>query len=434
MIFFFSDFAPIPSSEGPIGAGEAWERAKLLTEATSVCSRFCGVLREASEFWNVVIFTPMGMRRYDDIVKHIIRRSGQRLIHVVWDCRGHRNVISTPCVESLHSVNITRICTVSIRLSSRCTSPTAGVFDTLIPLPSLRATHVECHDGCTEVPFVPYGPLTKFLTIASECLITNLDRHVEVYFPPRLAATLLSLTIHISIDTTDMNDYLSEFRALLHLEWSICSPPTHISFTQLVGEPDRKQVLFLPKTLKTVFVSHPTLVPILRAPSLTHVQLDIHDHQQIDVTPWEGWNLYGAQIPLVKSIWLSCPCIATNGVLDGMLDSAAEELEELNIGVEAYCPQAILFTANALRRLHTPLLRSISFGILPHPRFHGMWGRVATRFGNLLTECHGLRIHCAFISDFFPTPMNGLVEQYGDRFVLHAVPDEACLRETMKDL
>jgi hypothetical protein len=427
IIFLFSDFGPVPSSERPIEADEAWKRARLLVEASSVCSRFYGVLRAASEFWNIIIFTPMRRTCDTDIVKQIIRRSGERPVHVVWDCRGHLDVMCTPCVDALRLVNTARICTISIRLTSRGASPTAVVFDSLIPLKSLHSSHVECHEGCSEVPFIPCGPLTTFLTITPECCITNLNRHVKVNLPLRLATTLVSLRIHISISTADLNHYLGFCRALLHLEWEISSSP---SLDEEDG--DMKQHLFLPPTVKNIVVSHPILVPLLHAPSLTHAKLDIHDHDQIEVTPWEEWNIDTIHVPRLKSLWLSCPCIATNGLLEGMVESSAEELEELNLGVQMRCPKGVLCAANALRRFHTPRLRSISFGIWPHSHFHGMWGRVATRLANLLTERDTLRVHCAFFLHHIPTPIEELVEQY--RIVPHVVRDFSHFRETMKYL
>jgi hypothetical protein len=368
-----------------------------------------------------------------DIVKHIIQRSGERLVHVVWDCRGHRNVMCTPCVDALRSVNLRRICTISIRLSYRGTSPTAVVFDSLGPLPSLHATHVECHDTCHEVAFIPCGPLTTFLAITSECCITNFNRHVEVNFPLRLATTLVSLRINISVSTADLNDYLWNCRALLHFEWEISSSPVQIPFPPLDEEDgDMKQHLFLPRTVNNVVVSHPILVPLLHAPSLTHAKLDIHDHDQIDITPWEDWNIETTHVPRLKSLWLSCPCIATDGILEGMVRSAAQELEELNLGVQIYFPKGVLYAANALRRFHTPKLRSISFGIWPHPHFHAMWSRVATRLVNLLTQRDILHVHCAFVSHHIPTPIQELFGQY--RIVPHVVDDVPHLRQTMKYL
>jgi hypothetical protein len=426
MIFLFCDFAPAPIEWLPT-VDAAWERARLLAAATSVCSRFNTVLIGASEFWNVIIFTPMG-RWYDvEVVKRMIRRSGERPFHVVWDCKGALEVASYACVDALLSVKTTRIHTLSIRLTYEGTSMTAGVFEhRLGPLSLLRATRIECHDGCTNIPFVPFSVSTTMVTIASYRSISDFERHVEVNLPARLTDTLVSLRLEVFMRTRDLNEYLSHCKALLNLEWAISTLPSQVSLPALEEQAfyDRQPVLSLANTVNTIVISHPILMPVLHGPSLKYARLDVHDHHQIQAVSWEDWNIETPRVPNLKMLWLSCPCIATNGLLDSMVYSAREELEHVNLGVQMNCPKGILYAINTFRRAYTPRLHFISFSIWPKKRFHTMWEKVAMRLEKLLVERDRIHVHVVYIKHRLPKPIIHLVlRRPDDRIVLHSVPD-----------
>ena len=229
MIFLFCEFSPVPLEQS-LTMEESWKRARLLTSATSVCSRFHAVLKGASEFWNVIIFTPLGRTFDANVVKQMIQRSGHRPLHVVWDCMGTRVMASDACVDALCSVNRTRIRNISIRLTEKGTPLTTGVFEhRLGPLALLRATRIECHDKCPEIPFVPSGASTTMLTMSSRRHIVNLDRYIKVNFPSRLSTTLVSLVLKLSIRVRDLSDYLSRCLALQHLEWAVSPVPSLIT-------------------------------------------------------------------------------------------------------------------------------------------------------------------------------------------------------------
>jgi hypothetical protein len=108
MIFLFCEFSPVPL-EHYMTTEESWKRARLLTSAMSVCSQFHAVLKCASDFWNVLIFTPLGRMCDTNVVKQMIQRSEKRPLHVVWDCKGTRVIASDACVDALCSFNSTRI-------------------------------------------------------------------------------------------------------------------------------------------------------------------------------------------------------------------------------------------------------------------------------------------------------------------------------------
>jgi hypothetical protein len=441
MIFLFCDFAPIPIEQS-LTMEAAWNRARLLISATSVCIRFHAVLKSSPEFWNVRIFTPLGRRFDANVVKQMIHRSGKRPLHVVWDCKGTRITASEECVNALCSVNSTRIRTLSIRLTYKGTRVTNGVFEhRLRPLNLLRATRIECHDRCPEIPFVPSGASTTMLTIMSRCNnIVNFDRYIEVNLPSRLATTLVSLRLKLSIRTRDLKEYLLRCIALRHLEWVVSKFPYFLTLPELHDEQDdddysRKPFLSLPETLDSVVIIHPILVPILHAPSLTHARMDVHDDHNIQVEGWEDWDLEMPHVPRLKTLWLSCPCIVTNGLFEAMVDSAALELEKVNIGVQKHTPNGVLYCVNTLRHSHTPRLHTISFGIWPHDNFHTMWDKVAMRLENLLAERHSLRVHSVFVNDRLPNSIQDLVLRLPkDRIVLHSAPDFARLYKTMRDL
>jgi hypothetical protein len=363
LIFLFCDFAPVPA-EKPITIAAAWKRARLLTSTASVCSRFHAVLSCASEFWNVIIFTPLGRRGDSYVLKRMIERSGERPVQVVWDCRGMRMVTCNTCVEALCSVEKTRIHSISIRLTSRGILPTTGVFEQRFrPLAMLRATRIECHEGCSEIPFVPSGASTTVITIASNHhrSIYNIHSHMEVNLPARLAITLVSLRLEVLIRSRNLNYYLSRCISLKHLEWVIPTVPAQLPLDTLPVMPedddydeneedrDHQPVLFLPKTVKTVVISHPFLVPVLHAPSITHARLDVHDHGQLQVTNLGEWLLDAPHVPRLENLWISCPCIALDGILDAMVKSAAGALERVNLGVQMHTPKGLLYSIHTFR-------------------------------------------------------------------------------------
>ena len=437
MIFLFCDFAPVPL-ERPLTIAAAWKRARILAAATSVCSRFHAVLSSASEFWNVIIFTPLGRNHDADVLKRMIQRSGERPVQVVWDCKGTRVVASNACVEALCSVKTTRIHALSIRLTCKGTPLTAGVFEhRLGTLSLLRGTRVECHDECSKIPFIPSGASTTMLTIASNRAITNFERHVEVNLPARLATTLVSLRLEVFIRTRDLNDYLSHCTALQHLQWVTPALPLQFPLdvqAALLEEEDHQPILSLPKTVTTVVIAHPILLPVLHAPSLTYARLDVHDHDQVLATNWEDWNIQTPHIPRLKSLWISCTCIATNGMLEAIVNSAARELEKVNLGVQKRFPKGVLYAINTLRRYHTPRLHSISFGIWPHSQFDLLWEKAAERLEMLLMERDSLRVHCVCINQRLPKPIRDLYQNTEDRIVLHSVPDLTCFYKTIRGI
>jgi hypothetical protein len=444
MIFLFCDFAPI-SIEQPMTISAAWDRAILLAAATSVCSRFHSVLTGASEFWNVIIFTPLGRKNDAEVVKLMIKRSGERPVHVIWDCKGTRVVASNFCVEALLSFITTRIHFLSIRLTPQGTPMTVGVFEHRVrPLAMLRRTRIECHNMCTEIPFIPCGASTTMLTIARRRYIVHFDRHIAVNLPPRLTTTLVSLRLEVSIRIKYLNYYLSHCIALVNLEWDTSTEPSEIPLPALLAmheeededDDDRslKPVLLLPKTVNTVTISHPALVPILNAPSLTHALLDLHDHHELQVINWEDWDIDMPHVPCLKSLRFSCTCMATNGLLEAMVNSAAEQLEHLNMGVQTHRPKGVIYAINALRRSHTPRLQSVSIGINPHHHFHVLWEKVAMRLEKLLAERDDLRVHLACVNYRIPFPIMNLLRHTENRIVLHDTNDFTQFYETTRNL
>jgi hypothetical protein len=67
------------------------------------------------------------------------------------------------------------------------------------------------------------------LTMSSRRHIVNLDRYIKVNFPSRLATTLVSLVLKLSIRVRDLSDYLSRCLALQHLEWAVSPVPSLIT-------------------------------------------------------------------------------------------------------------------------------------------------------------------------------------------------------------
>ena len=441
MVFLFTEFAPIPL-DSSLTTAEAWNWAKLIYAATSVCSRFYTILGGAAEFWNLIIFTPFGRKDDSDVVRSMIWRSRERPLRIVWDCEGTRLVASTACVNSLRSIDMARICTLSIRLTAQGTRMTAGVFEYFRPLPFLCETLIECHDGCADIPFIPSGVSTTALTVSSLSRIANFDFHFHVNFPQRLATTLLSLTLQVLISPYDLNNYLFQCTALQHFEWVISADPYHFSpippLEEEGGEAHpRNPVLYLPKTLNSIVIAHPFLVPRLHGRSLKHARLDVHDHKQLEISNWEDWFLETPHVPRLKTLWLSCTCIATNGMLEGMVNSAALNLKHINLGVQVNSPKGVLYAVKTLRRAPALSLQSISFGIYPQMRFHAMWEKAAMELRRLLAERGDLHIRSACVNRRLPKPIQNLIDQQEDnyeRIILHSVSGIPEFYRMMKEL
>jgi len=118
MIFFFCDFAPVPLEQHLL-ATAAWKHVRLLGAATLVCCRFHAILTGASEFWKVIIFMLMGRMCDTNVVKQMIWHSGERPVHIVWDCKGTHTVVYNACVNALCSVNTSTL-SRSISLLKAC--------------------------------------------------------------------------------------------------------------------------------------------------------------------------------------------------------------------------------------------------------------------------------------------------------------------------